>query len=76
MPPGLFAAQQIAPILTPEIISRLRVIFRFYKTLHFQVDPVSGPVMPAGVASPIRADWKLKIGRAGGADSDRAHITC
>jgi hypothetical protein len=38
MPLGLFAAQQTAAILTPEIISRLRLIFLFYKTLHFPLD--------------------------------------
>jgi len=38
----------IATILTPEIISRLRVIFRFYKTLHFPVDPDSGFGTTAG----------------------------
>ena len=39
MPLGLFAAQQTAAILTSEIISRLRLIFLFYKTLHFPLDP-------------------------------------
>jgi len=49
MPPWASLRRQTASILTLEIISRLRLIFRFYKTLHFSGNPVSDPCgMPAG----------------------------
>src|SRR5712692_10256915 len=59
MPLGLVAAQQTAAILTLEIISRLRLIFRFYKTLHFATDPVSGPGTPAGERRGFVPTWGL-----------------
>jgi hypothetical protein len=65
MPLGLFAAQQTAAILTPEIISRLRLIFLFYKTLHFPLDSVTPPgelrrLTPA--ASPNQLVFELPSG--------------
>jgi hypothetical protein len=42
----VFSRRNNRSILTPEIISRLRVIFLFYKTLHFPLDPVSDPGTP------------------------------
>src|SRR5258708_8193898 len=64
---GLLAAQQAAPILTPEIISRLRLIFLFYKTLHFPFDPrtPSGELRrlaPAGILNQLVFELPSGVG--------------